>query len=74
MIPVSYRGLCGPRILKNVSFFYIRMRVNSVLGMEITFSRVGDPEKEAYFVRNKDPTVIWILNDQNSSTWSLEEY
>ena len=36
-------------------------------------SRVGDPEKEAYFVRNKNPTVIWILNDQNSSKWSLEE-
>ena len=29
-------------------------------------SRVGDPEREAYVVRNKNLTVIWILNDQNS--------
>ena len=42
------------------------------LGVHI--SRVGDPEKEAYFVTNKNLTVIWILNDQNSSKWSLEEY
>ena len=27
MIHVSYQGPCGPRIFKNVSFFYIRMRV-----------------------------------------------
>ena len=37
------------------------------------YSRVGDPEKRAYFMRNKNPTVIWILNDQNSSKWPLEE-
>ncbi len=36
-------------------------------------SRVGDAEKEAYLVRNKTPSVIWILYDQNPSKWSLEE-
>ncbi len=37
-------------------------------------SRVVDPEKKAYLVRNKNPSVISILNDQNSSKWSLEGY
>ncbi len=34
-----------------------------------------DPEKKASLERNKNPSVIWILNnnDQNSSKWSLEE-
>ncbi len=35
-------------------------------------SRIVDPEKKAYLVRNKTPSVIWILNDQNSSKWPLE--
>ncbi len=30
-------------------------------------SRIVDPEKKAYLVRNKNPSVIWILNDQNCS-------
>ena len=36
------------------------------------YSRVVDPEKKAYFVKNKNASVIWILNDQNPSKWSLE--
>ncbi len=36
------------------------------------YSRIVDPEKKAYLVKNKNPSVIWILNDQNSSKWSLE--
>ena len=39
-----------------------------------TCSRIVDPEKKAYLVRNKNPSVIWILNDQNSSKWSLEGF
>ena len=30
VIRVSFRGLCGPRIFKNMSFFYIRMRVKPI--------------------------------------------
>ncbi len=38
-----------------------------------SISRVVDPEKEAYLVRNKNQPVTWILNDQDSSKWSPEE-
>ena len=37
-----------------------------------THSRVVDREKEAYLVRNKNPSVIGILNDENSSKCSLD--
>ena len=36
-------------------------------------SQVGDPEKEAAcLLRNKNPSVKRILNDQNSAKWSRE--
>ena len=37
-----------------------------------TYSRAVDPDKKAYLMRIKNMSVMWILNDQNSSKWSLE--
>ena len=39
----------------------------------VYYSQVEDPEKRVYLMRNNTRTVIWILNDQNSSKCSLEE-
>ena len=59
---------------KALSIVWSKGPVYRLFGLRaVQSSLVGDPEKEAYFVRNKNPTVIWILNDQNSSKWSIEE-
>ncbi len=50
-----------PRSRFGASFFF----------WDCTYSRIVDPERKAYLVRNKNPSVIWILNDQNSSKWSI---
>ncbi len=52
---------------------YIIMKI-IMQNQDCHFSRVVNPEKQAYLVRNKNPSVIWILNDQNSSKCSPEEF
>ncbi len=34
-------------------------------------NRIVDPGKKAYLVRNKNPSVIWILNDPKDVDWVL---
>ncbi len=42
--------------------------------LELQFSQAATPEKEAYFAREKHPSVIWILNDQSTGKCSMEEF
>ena len=50
------------------------MHLTHEQNIENTSGRVVYPEKKAYLLRNKNPSVIWIMNDQNSSKWSLEGF